>query len=111
LESCFALVLIVEQMKGEVMSTSGEGAMTTITVKLPEEVAAQLETEHISKEQLDSFLVAAVKAWLMRRQAAESARPEVKERSWSEAFRDGAMAFVDQLIDENQALFEELARL
>jgi len=85
--------------------------MNTITVKLPENVVAQLEAEQISEEQLDSFLVAAVKAWLMRRQAVSESRPGVAKRSWSEAFRDSAVAFVDQLIDENRALFEELARL
>jgi mannitol-1-phosphate/altronate dehydrogenase len=85
--------------------------MATITVKLPEDVAARLETEQVSKEQLDSFLVAAVKAWLMRYQEVEGARPKVESRPWSEAFQDSAVAFVDQLIDENQALFEELARL
>jgi len=85
--------------------------MDTITVRLPGDVAAQLEAEQISKEQLDSFLVAVVKVWLTRRQAAEKSRPKVEKHLWSEAFRDSAVAFVDQLIDENQALFEELARL
>jgi len=84
--------------------------MDTITVRLPEDVAAQLEAERISEEQLGSFVVAALKAWLMRRQAANTSA-EVTKRSWSEAFRDNAVAFVDQLIDENRALFEELARL
>ncbi|HBY96408.1 MAG TPA: hypothetical protein DEP84_21110 [Chloroflexi bacterium] len=85
--------------------------MATITVRLPEDLAAQLEAEQISKEQLDSFLVAAVKVWLTRRQAAETSRPKVEKRPWSKAFQDSAVAFVDQLIDENKALFEELARL
>ena len=71
--------------------------MDTITIRLPGDVATQLETEHISKEQLDSFLVAAVKAWLKRRRAAERSRPEVEKRPWSEAFRDSAVASVDQL--------------
>jgi hypothetical protein len=31
--------------------------MAAITVKLPDDLAAQLEAEHISKRQLDSFLV------------------------------------------------------
>ena len=35
----------------------------------------------------------------------------VQERPWSEAFQERADAFIDQLIDENKALFEELARL
>lgn len=38
----------------------------------------------------------------------DEARTET-ERSWSEAFRGSAVPFIDQLIDENQELFEELA--
>ncbi len=57
-----------------------------------------------------TVLAAAVKAWLMRRQAEQKTQPEVKERPWSGAFQDSAVTFVDQLIDENQALFEEMAR-
>ena len=85
--------------------------MDTITVRLPEDVAAQLEAERVSEEQLGSFVVAALKAWLMRRQAASTSRAELTKRPWSEAFRDSAVAFADQLIDENRALFKELARL
>jgi len=85
--------------------------MDTITVKLPEDVAAQLEAERISEEQLGSFVVAVLEAWLMQRQATSTSRAEVTKRPWSEAFRDSAVTFMDQLIDENRALFEELARL
>ena len=85
--------------------------MDTITVRLPEDIAVQLEAERISEEQLGSFVIAALKAWLMRRQAASTSRAEVTKRPWSETFQDNAVAFVDQLIDENRALFEELARL
>ncbi len=85
--------------------------MVTFTINLSEDIAAQLETERISQEQLDSFLAAAVKAWLARRQTAQETQPEAQERPWSGAFQDSAVAFVDQLIDENQALFDEMARL
>lgn len=85
--------------------------MDTITVRLPEDVTARLEAERISEEQLNSFVVAALKAWLIRRQAASASRAEVIKRPWSEVFQDNAVAFVDQLIDENRALFEELACL
>lgn len=88
-----------------------EGVMATITVELPVDLAAQLETERITEAQLESFLVAAVKGWLMRRQAAKKVQPRAGNRPWSEAFRDSTVAFVDQLIDDNRALFEELARL
>jgi len=85
--------------------------MTTITITLPDEVAAQIEAKHISQQQLDVFVMTAVKAWLNRRQVSQDAQNIVNERPWSEAFQDSAVDFVDQLIDENQALFEELARL
>jgi hypothetical protein len=85
--------------------------MTTITITLPDEVAAQLEAQHISRQQLEAFVVIAVKAWLNQRQVGQEAQHIVQERPWSEAFQDSAIDFVDQLIDENKALFEELARL
>jgi hypothetical protein len=85
--------------------------MATITITLPAEVAAQIEAQHISQQQLDAFVVTAVKAWLQRQQVSQNAPNIVKERPWSKAFQDSAIDFVDQLIDENKALFEELARL
>lgn len=81
--------------------------MNTITVRLPEVIATQLEAERISQEDLNTFLVAAVKVWLMRREQP----PKETRRPWSRAFQESAVAFVDQLIDDNRALFEELARL
>ena len=44
-------------------------------------------------------------------EACERPQPKVEKRPWSEAFRDSAVPFVDQLIDKNRALFEKLARL
>ena len=85
--------------------------MTTMTITLPDEVAAQLEAQHISRQQLDAFVVTAVQAWLTRRQVNQEAQHIAQERPWSEAFQDSAIDFVDQLIDENTALFEELAHL
>lgn len=83
----------------------------TITITLPDEVAGQIEAEHITQEQLDAFVVTAVKAWLNRRQVSKHVQKVVTERPWSEAFQDSAEEFVDQLIDENKTLFDELARL
>ena len=81
--------------------------MDTITVRLPEVIAAQLEAERISEEDLNTFLIAAVKVWLMRYERL----PKETRPPWSEAFQESAVAFADQLIDENRALFEELAQL
>jgi hypothetical protein len=85
--------------------------MTTITITLPDEVATQIEAEHISQQQLDAFVVTAVQAWLHRRQVSKDIAHGVPERPWSEAFQERADDFIDQLIDENKALFEELSRL
>jgi hypothetical protein len=85
--------------------------MTTITINLPDEVAAQIEAKHISQKQLDAFIVTAVQAWLNRPQVSQDVQNRVQDRPWSEAFQDSAVDFVDQLIDENRALFEELSRL
>ena len=48
--------------------------MTTITITLPDEVAAQIEAKHISQQQLDAFVVTAVKAWLNRLRSARRRR-------------------------------------
>jgi hypothetical protein len=85
--------------------------MTTITITLPDEVATQIEAEHISQQQLDAFVVTAVKVWLHRRQVSKDMSHSVQACPWSEAFQGCADDFIDQLIDENKALFEELARL
>jgi hypothetical protein len=85
--------------------------MTTVTITLPDEIAAQIESQHISQQQLESFIVTAVQAWLSRRQVSQEVQHIAQERPWSEAFQDSAIDFVDQLIGENTALFEELAHL
>lgn len=85
--------------------------MTTITITLPDEVATQIAAEQISQEQLDAFVVTAVQAWLHRRQGSKDMPQVVQERPWSEAFQESADDFMDQLIAENKALFEALARL
>jgi len=43
--------------------------------------------------------------------ASKDVQHIVNKRPWPEVFQDRAIDFVDQLIDENRALFEELARL
>ena len=85
--------------------------MTTMTITLPDDVAMQIEAQHISQRQLDAFVVTAVQAWLHRRQVSKDVSHVVQERPWSEVFQECADDFVDQLIDENKALFEALSRL
>jgi hypothetical protein len=78
--------------------------MTVFQLNLPEKITAELAAEGITKKELDAFLVAAIEAWLARRQSSQSSF------SWSNAFQESAVAFADQLIEENQNLFEELAQ-
>jgi hypothetical protein len=85
--------------------------MTPMTITLPNDVAMQIEAEHISQQQLDAFVVTAVKARLHRRRVSKDMAHAVQERPWSAAFQERADDFIDQLIDENKALFEELSRL
>lgn len=54
--------------------------MTTIMITLPDEVAAQIEAKHISQQQLDAFVVAAVKAWLNRGQVSQDAQNIMTKR-------------------------------
>ena len=82
-----------------------------MTITLPDDVAMQIEAQHISQQQLDAFVVTAVHAWLHRRQVNKDVSHVVQERLWSEVFQECADDFIDQLIDENKALFEELSRL
>jgi hypothetical protein len=85
--------------------------MPTMTITLPDEVVAQIEAQHLSQQQLEAFVVTAVQAWLNRRRGSQEAQHTVTQRPWSEAFQGSTRAFVDQLVDENQALFAALARL
>lgn len=85
--------------------------MTTMTITLPDDVARQIAAQHISQQQLEAFVVTAVQAWLHRCQVGSDASHGVQTRPWSEAFQECADAFIDQLIDENRALFDELSRL
>lgn len=85
--------------------------MSTIQLELPETITAQLEQEGIDEDQLDAFLIAAVEAWLTRRQSSKGDNNGAESHAWSNAFKGDAVAFVDKLIEENRSLFEELARL
>ena len=80
--------------------------MKTIELNLPENVVAQLQAEEIDEQALDTFLIAAVEAWLKRRQMSRRA-----QTGWDNAFQSSAIDFVDQLIADNPELFAELAQL
>jgi hypothetical protein len=81
------------------MSTS------TLTVELPDQLAVELAENQVNVKDLNAFVVGAVEAWLRRRKASLS-----ETSSWSDTFRQSAVSFVDELIEDNRDLFEELAR-
>ena len=81
--------------------------MSTITIQLPDHLAAELTSSSVSGEQLNSFVARAVEAWLRHRRGRDS---QSDAKTWTEAFEDSAVAFVDQLIEDNRELFDELAQ-
>ena len=81
--------------------------MSAITIELPEHLAAELAASKIPAERLNALLVGTLEAWLRRR---ETTARGGEARPWAGAFEDSAVTFVDQLIADNQDLFDELAR-
>jgi len=79
--------------------------MNRLTINLPKDVSALLDTTRITKEQLDAFVIAALKAWLLKK------RPNGQKKvAWEDAFHENATSFAEEFIAENQALFDELAQ-
>ncbi len=81
--------------------------MTTLTVQLPDEIARELTVLEVSGETLNAFVVGAVEVWLRHRHTPQA--PDASTR-WEGALQDSDTTFVRQLIADNQALFEDLAR-
>ena len=79
--------------------------MATLRIELPDHLARELATKSIPRERLDSFVVEALQAWLSRLKAAAPGTA-----GWSGSFHGSAVRFVGQLIEDNQELFDELAR-
>ena len=52
-----------------------------------DEVAAQIEAQHISQQQLDAFVVTAVKAWLNRSQVSQEAQNIVQSARGLKRFK------------------------
>ncbi len=84
-----------------------EDTMSTITLELPDHLTAELAASKIPVERLQAFLVSAVEGLLRRHQATVR---DPGATPWTGAFEDRSMPFVRQLIEDNQELFEELAR-
>ena len=87
--------------------------MTTLTLELPTPLTTKVAELKIPTEQVHSFVVQALEVWVGRE--AKSLFQEEKGASLpSEAdapFSESAVPFIEQLISENQTLFEELAKL
>jgi len=87
--------------------------MTTLTLELPTPLRSKIAQLKIPTEQVHSFVVQALEVWVG--QEAQSLFQEEKNASLplevNASFNESAIPFIDELISENQALFEELARL
>jgi hypothetical protein len=81
--------------------------MTTLTLQLPESLTQALYQHRVSQEQLHAVVINAIEDWL--RQFQSSVLP--KETPPASLFADSAIPFVEQLLDNNQSLFERLAKL
>ncbi len=79
--------------------------MATLTVEVPDHLATEIATDRAVRGHLDAFLIGAVEAWLRRQRSAPG-----ESAAWNDAFQTSAADFVEELIDDNQELFEELAR-
>lgn len=78
----------------------------TLTIELPETVTRELDDRRISSQQIRAFVIEAIEAWL-RLQPDESETATVAEPS---RFGASAVPFVEKLVSENRALFQQLAQ-
>ncbi|MBI5650034.1 MAG: hypothetical protein HZC40_06225 [Chloroflexi bacterium] len=80
----------------------------TLTIDLPESVAQELGSRHISDQQIRAFVIQVVEAWL-RIQSTESATAPIEKTG--SRFTASATGFAEKLVRENRELFERLANL
>ena len=85
--------------------------MTTLTLELPTPLRSKIAQLKIPTEQVHSFVIQALEVWVG--QEAQSLLQQEKSASLSlevkTPFKESAVPFIDELISQNQALFEELA--
>ncbi len=95
--------------------------MATLTIDLPETLLTELHQREISDELLQSLIVRTIEALVQ----AEPVVSAEKIEQWLDAttpavtgsqsqpspFAQSALPFIEQLLDENLALFERLAKL
>lgn len=80
--------------------------MATLTIELPNELMAELNQRQTSDEFIRILIEQSLRTWL--RKSAEM--PE-GEKLDSALFSESALPFIEQLINDNQTLFERLANL
>jgi hypothetical protein len=79
--------------------------MASLTIELPEPLIATLHDHAISEAELGNIITQALEDWVDQQC---STTPHTAARS---PFTESAIAFTNQILDQNQALFEELARI
>ncbi|MFB0535566.1 MAG: hypothetical protein ACETWR_11350 [Anaerolineae bacterium] len=77
----------------------------TITLELPEALTSQLNEQQVSEQELQAVLTAMIETWLAQR----AGRQELASKAGR--FSESAIPFAKQLVAQNRALFEELAKL
>lgn len=75
--------------------------MDTLMVDLPADVKAELEQRQISDEEVQVFVVEAIKNWLRK-----GAKLPEETNAGASPFAESAIPYIDTLIDENRSLFD-----
>jgi len=84
--------------------------MSQITLDLPKDIAAEIEGQQISEEEIYDVVLRAIREWLDHR--AEVSPPASEGATVSSSrFAESAIPYANTLIEENRTLFERLAKL
>jgi hypothetical protein len=84
--------------------------MSQITLDLPEDIAAEIQGQQISEEELYLVVLRAIRIWLDHRGEHLVADPQ-RANTPTARFAESAIPYADKLIEENRTLFERLAKL
>ena len=83
--------------------------MTTLIIKLPDELAEQVQGRGISQQRLEKVVISVVQEFL--RQLDETLPDNEMSPTATEPIWTDGEAFARRVIDKNRELFEELAQL
>jgi hypothetical protein len=101
-------------------SNRKEQVMSPLTLELPTPLISKIAELKIPIERIHSFVVQALEVWVSReaksrpKEESEASTRTEKTQQTAEVhslFSESAVPFIEQFITENQALFEELAKL